>query len=239
MNLNLPTSLPLRHSAIVAVAFLASAAAPFSPAAAQTRGSEAREWEVPRTAFGHPDLQGNWTNATLTPFVRRAGQAPTLNLEEVARIESGQAATVAERAAPSDPDRPLPPEGGTDPICITSPTACYNEVYRDPGDRVAVVNGEPRSSLVTNPPDGRVPGLTRAGQRRAEESSAFASQFGEFDNPESRPLAERCIVSFGSSAGPPMLPNLLVQQQLHDRAERRLRDDLGGDGARRTNHPAR
>jgi len=125
---------------------------------------------------------------------------------EVAEIESGQAQLVEDRAAPSDPNRPLPP-GGDNPVCIDSGTTCYNEVYRDPGDKVAVVNGEPRSSLVTFPPDGRVPAFTPQALQTAARMREATRQFGEYDHPELRPLAERCIVSFGSSAGPPMLPN--------------------------------
>ena len=44
-----------------------------SPITAQERASSSEQWEVPRTVFGHPDLQGNWTNATLTPFERPSG----------------------------------------------------------------------------------------------------------------------------------------------------------------------
>ncbi len=69
------------------------------------------------------------------------------------------------------------------------------------------MNGEPRSSLVTNPPDGRVPELTPEWRQRIEGNASLRSKFGEYDHPELRPLAERCIVSFASSAGPPMRPN--------------------------------
>ncbi|WP_420632457.1 hypothetical protein [Candidatus Palauibacter sp.] len=164
------------------------------------------DWEPPLTPHGHPDLQGNWTNQTLTPFERPEGRGPVLTREEVAAIEGGQAETVAERTAPVDPDRALPP-GGDHRVCIDGATTCYDEFYREPGDRVAIVNGEPRSSLVTHPPDGRVPDLTPEARRRLEEAAETRSRFGEFDHPELRPLSERCIVSFGSSAGPPMLPN--------------------------------
>ncbi len=163
-------------------------------------------WQPPRTSWGHPDLQGNWSNATLTPLTRSAGQSAVLSAAEVERIESGQAALVEDRAAPSDPNRALPP-GGDNPVCIDSGTTCYNEVYRDPGERVAVVRGEPRASLVTRPADGRVPPFTPQAQRLIADLRRQSTQFGEYDHPELRPLAERCIVSFGSSAGPPMLPN--------------------------------
>ncbi len=207
MNANLSTLLPLRRYVIAAVVLLLCAAPLLFPAAAQAPASDTEAWEAPRTPYGHPDLQGNWTNATLTPFTRAADRAPILTWEEVVEIESGQAEIVAERSAASDPDRPPPPEGGTHPVCIDSPTSCYNEVYREPGERVAVVNGEPRSSLLTHPPDGRMPELTPEGRERVEERRAFRRQFGAYDNPENLPLASRCIVSFGSSAGPPMLPN--------------------------------
>lgn len=180
---------------------------PNTPAIAQEHGPFPLEWKVPMTVFGHPDLQGNWTNATLTPFERPPGWERALSWEEVTKIEQGQAELVARKAQASDPERSPPPEGGTHPVCIDSPTSCYNEFYREPGDRVAVINGEPRSSLVTNPADGRVPSLTARGRGRVEESRAVSRRFGAYDHPEVRPLAERCIVSFGSSAGPPMLPN--------------------------------
>lgn len=166
----------------------------------------ASDWDPPRTASGHPDLQGNWTNATLTPFERPAGQEAVLSPEQAEAVEQGQVDIVAERTAAVDVDRPLP-EGGDHPVCIDGATTCYDEFYREPGDRVAVVNGEFRSSLVTDPPDGRIPALTETARADLEARRAFRSQFAEYDHPELRPLAERCIVSFGSSAGPPMLPN--------------------------------
>jgi len=193
--------IPAKVSISLAVAALASGFASGS-VEAQSQGS----WEPPKTAWGHPDLQGNWTNATLTPIARPSGREAVLSAAEVREIEEGQAQLVEDRAAPSDPNRPLPP-GGDNPVCIDSGTTCYNEVYRDPGDRVAVVNGEPRSSLVTFPPDGRVPAFTPQALELAQQMREATRQFGQYDHPELRPLGERCIVSFGSNAGPPMLPN--------------------------------
>jgi hypothetical protein len=189
---------PFLLAALVCVAW-----ASFPVAAA----AQSSDWQAPKTAFGHPDLQGNWTNATLTPLVRRSGQPAVLSADEVARIESGAAEAVNDAInEPSDPDRPLPP-GGNNPVCIDSGTTCYNEVYRDPGDRVVVIHGEARSSILSHPADGRVPRLTPEAQSILAEARAFSSQFGQYDHPEVRPMAERCIVSFGSNAGPPMLPN--------------------------------
>ena len=170
------------------------------------------DWTVPRTAHGRPDLQGNWTNATMTPIQRPEGMAAVYSSEEVARMEGRYQEARAEGYVDSDPDREAPPEGGVftgDPRfdAASGGTGGYNLFYIDPGERVAVFNGEPRTSLVVDPPDGRVPGLSEEGRERLAARRAAARRFGAYDNPENRPLAERCIMSFGSNAGPPMLPN--------------------------------
>ena len=166
-----------------------------APAAAQAPAG----WVVPRTPDGHPDLQGNWSSATLTPLQRPEGADPVLSWEEVERLE-GRAAGRLERAGrPSDPDRPAPRAGRG--------VGGYNGVYFDAGDVVARVNGEPRSSLITHPANGRTPALTPEAQALRAERRESRSQFSQYDHPELRPLGERCLVSFGSNAGPPMLPN--------------------------------
>ena len=191
----------------LALCLAVAAVALYSPAAAQAPSSASGEWVVPRTPDGRPDLQGNWSNATLTPLQRPSGRGLILTAEQVASIEQRQEEVVFVTSQPSDPDRPPPPAGGTDPVCIDGPRSCYNTVYFDRGERVVIVNGEPRSSLITFPSDGLVPPLTPEGERRMAESREFTGQFGPYDHPEVRPLAERCIMSFGSSAGPPMVPN--------------------------------
>ena len=170
-----------------------------SAVAAQAPAGASGEWVVPRTPDGRPDLQGNWSSATLTPLQRPRDQGPVLTWEEV-EVREGRAARFFEVVSrPSDPDREAPRAGGN--------VGAYNGIYIDRGDRVAIVNGEPRSSLITHPADGRVPDRTPEGERRRAESEEFRDQFGTYDHPEVRPLAERCLVSFGSNAGPPMLPN--------------------------------
>ncbi|MGD8602422.1 MAG: hypothetical protein PVF19_13800, partial [Gemmatimonadota bacterium] len=169
-------------------------------------------WEVPRTPYGHPDLQGNWQNATITPIQRPQGQGRVLTPPQVADIEGGREEFVEEQVQASDPDREAPPSGGVlygDPLldAASGGTGGYNYFWIDAGNKVAVYNGEPRSSLITNPDNGRVPPMTPEGQQAARERMLAARQFGEFDNPENRPLSDRCIMSFGSNAGPPMLPN--------------------------------
>jgi hypothetical protein len=63
------------------------------------------------------------------------------------------------------------------------------------------------SSLITMPENGRLPPLTDEARQRRAKVQESRSQFGSYDHPELRPVAERCLVSFGSNAGPPMFPN--------------------------------
>ena len=171
-----------------------------STAAAQDRASEA-EWEVPRTPDGRPDLQGIWTNQSMTPTQRRGDQGPVYTPEEVTEIERGYADREASAAQASDPNRP-PPE----PKNTISVADSYNDVYFQRGNGVAVVYGEPRTSLITVPSNGRIPPRTPEARARRAESREARGQFGQYDHPELRPLAERCLTSYGSPAGPPMLP---------------------------------
>ena len=190
----------MRYSALL-VAFCVAIAllGPGSSVAAQAPANTSGDWVVPRTPDGRPDLQGNWSSATITPLQRPEGQDLVLSWEEV-EVREGRAAGFLDAVSrPSDPDRGAPRAGGG--------VGGYNGIYIDRGDKVAKVYGEPRSSLITHPADGRVPELTPAAQARRAERRESRSQFGQYDHPELRPLGERCIVSFGSNAGPPMLPN--------------------------------
>jgi len=183
-----------------------------SSAAAQAPPSDGQQWVMPRTPDGRPDLQGNWSNATITPLGRPSGVGPVLTPDEVAEIEGRREEYIEEFTATSDPDREAPAVGGvrTGDLrfdAASGGTGGYNYVYIDGGDRVAIYNGELRSSLVTNPADGRIPAVTSEARQRSAERRELNRQFGAFDNPENRPLSDRCLMSFGSNAGPPMLPN--------------------------------
>ena len=203
-------SRPASTLAFPLLALLATSSAPgLVPALVAQAGPDRAGWTVPRTPSGHPDLQGNWTNATLTPFQRAEGRAPVFTPEEVREIEA-----VGEDGCPASPGtvacgRSVVPEGADASVSNEAFLSGreYSEFYWDRGSRVAIVNGEPRSSLLTRPSNGRRPPLTDEAQRRIAERREFRSQFGPYDHPEVRPLAERCVVSFGMSVGPPMVPN--------------------------------
>jgi hypothetical protein len=171
--------------------------------------AHAATYKAPRNEFGQPDLQGNWTNATLTALERspKFGDRLEITEEEAAEIEGAAAQHVAENAKPTDPTHgieDLPKDCGYG----FSGTNCgYNNFWVDRGNQVIRINGKPRSSIITHPANGRIPPmLPEARQRLMAKNAAFRKGAGPMDGPEIRSLGERCLMSFGSSAGPPMLP---------------------------------
>jgi hypothetical protein len=191
-----------------AFALAVAAVATLTPTSAQAPKAIAKPWTMPRMPDGKPDLQGNWSNATLTPLERPGDNTPgVMSKEEVSRLENGFAARVDRLAQSSDPNRPAPPKGGDGSVGAAGNVGGYNNFWIDPGDRVAVVNGEYRTSLIVDPPNGKVPAQTPEARKRAQDRLAGMKGRGQYDHPEFRPLAERCLMSFGSNAGPPMLPN--------------------------------
>ncbi len=138
---------------------------------AQVRASGTQSWEVPRTPDGHPNLQGNWTNVTLTPFQRREGRGPVFTWEEVAEIENVTDECPANPGTVVCGRREL--QGQSNEARLTGQE--YNEVYWDRGSRIAIVNGEPRTSLVTRPSNGRRPSLTPEARERIQEAREFRS----------------------------------------------------------------
>jgi len=159
-------------------AWVAVAALALLPEVTLGQGSPAR------TPWGDPDLEGIWTNATLTPLQRppELASTPFFTAEEAARFERA-------RLEQTNADRPLPP----------GQVGAYNDAFFERGTRIVRSR---RTSLIVDPPDGRIPSLTPAAQnhvdaRQRREAASPA------DGPEDRWLTERCIL-FGASV--PMLP---------------------------------
>jgi len=160
-----------------------------SSSTAKAKPAATKTWTPPRTADGHPDLQGIWSNAILTPLERPAELAgkPILTEQEAAAYEK----QMVER---NNVDRRN--DVGTE----NDVARAYNDAWYDRGSKVVKTR---RTSLIVDPPDGRIPPLTPEAQKRAAER-AEARRLHPADGPEDRALNERCILT--ATTGPPMLP---------------------------------
>jgi hypothetical protein len=174
-------------------------------AAASAGAASAAAYKAPLNSYGQPDLEGTWTNATLTVLERpkEYGNRKVMTDEEVKKVEGEDAKLVSDGNKPTDPKvktTDLPHECGRG----FSGAGCgYNSAWIDPGSTVMRVNGEPRSSFITDPPDGHFP-PTKPGV--VVPNMYVRAHYGE--NPENQTVGERCLTSFGYSAGPVMLPLL-------------------------------
>ena len=199
------------------------------PVVAQARKPAAKTWTAPKTADGHPDLQGTYDVATMTPLERPAGiDRLVLTREEAAAMEKYEYERQVKNDAPISGDRAAPPVGG-EKVAPKSflefleqagggPVGGYNSFWLAGGMTVITVDGQKRSSIVVDPPNGKIPPMKPEARKRnaaflagaaspdAAEGAA-ASPPGAFDGPEVRPLAERCLLGFLSTSGPPALPN--------------------------------
>jgi hypothetical protein len=155
----------------------------------------AQGYKAPRNAFGQPDFSGVWTNASVTQLERPPQfKSLVITADQAKTLEQGYVRMRAADSGPTDPKAP-PPASGQDP-------GGYNTFWIDPGTKVGSVKGELRASWIVEPADGRLP--YSAEGRRLFMAEVTKIQ-GNFDGPEVRQVAERCLMGFGSTAGPPML----------------------------------
>jgi hypothetical protein len=202
------------------------------PPAGQNAGATtnaAAKSSLPRTPDGHPDLQGTYDLATMTPLERWPGDPPSLTKERAAALVKAESERRDRANAPSAGNRSAPPVGGD-----TSPPKSffealekagggavggYNNFWLNQGSTYTEVGGEIRTSILVDPADGHVPPYTEAARKRIaaaranpastalERQDGTAQPPGAHDHPEQRPLSERCLMGFGSTAGPPALPD--------------------------------
>jgi hypothetical protein len=142
-----------------------------------------------KTTDGQPDLQGIWTNVTVTPIERPA------ELKDKAFFTAAEAAAFEKQVVErNNADRR---DGGPE----ADVGRAYNDAWYDRGTKFVK---SLRTSLVVDPPDGRVPALLPDAQKRQQDRLA-ENRGHQFDGPENRSLAERCLI--WPTLGPPMLPS--------------------------------
>ena len=158
-----------------------------------------------------PDLEGIWTNASRTTLTRPRGIEELVVSPEVAdqivanmAIAGISAENIA--AGPSiDPETGAPPSGSYD-----FGLRGYNLFWTDPGSSLALVKGEFRTSYVVDPPNGQIPRLDEpmVELQRPNYGSRYLTGVGGNEGPEALPIAERCLIGFGNTAGPGMMGTL-------------------------------
>lgn len=169
-------------------------------------GSAAAQYEPPRTQIGKPDLQGYWSNASLTKMERDPNYAqfglvfPTTLVPELT-LEHPQ---VIRQATDDNQIWKELPDGSD----LASGRG-YNAFWVDPGSSFALVKNEFRTSMVTHPENGLIPyteeGLQLRRENRAKYSGVLSDQVTMgTDGPEGRALGERCLIGMGSTGGPPI-----------------------------------
>ena len=177
--------------------FAMAVAAPLSAqSASQPKRASAKA--IPRAPDGHPSLEGVWTNATITPLERPAEFAGKATLSD-AEAKAYEKKDLSSNTLDSDVDSGFNRATGGPGV------GAYNNLFVDRGSELARVDGVKRTSLIVDPPDGKIPLITEAARQR---SAGLVRGFNRYDSVKDRPLAERCIIGFGSTSGPPMMPVL-------------------------------
>jgi hypothetical protein len=159
-----------------------------SPLFAQ--GQAEKPKSIPRLADGKPDMQGYWTNQTFTPLERPA------QFKDKTYFTAEEAEAFAKRALEDVKDVPRGDQVKSDADIHYDDGIWLLEGYK----KGAML----RTSIITDPADGRMPPLSAEGQKRAQARAEARKRVGPFDSAQARGLSERCI--YWAHEGPPVLP---------------------------------
>lgn len=169
----------------------------------------AENYAPPKTAFGVPDVQGVWNYKTRTGLERADVYEGELEVDEATMLDKMVStpdfiafleATGAEAPGPEN-------VGG------------YNGFWITPGDALAQMNGKYRTSLIVDPPDGKIPWREDGQAVRQSQREELPMGMAQSDGPEGRTLSDRCLISFASTA--PFMSSLynnhmqIVQSSTH------------------------
>ena len=173
---------------------LAIAAALLNVSLAAQAAEGSAGWQIPRTEYGHPNLQGSWTNTTLTPIERpvELGEQKAYTEAEALTLENAARDFERQKAEPLDADRAPPPVGGA-----IGQEADIN--FSDVFTNVLKVRGEYRTSMIVDPANGRFP-FREDGRKQDIYAKWTAQGLGPSDGPEARTPGDRCL----SRGMPPM-----------------------------------
>ncbi|MDD9890874.1 MAG: hypothetical protein OXU66_16040 [Gammaproteobacteria bacterium] len=157
-----------------------------------------------------PQLSGIWSNASRTSLTRPRGLELVVSAEEAQEIVANMSIAGISRenieAGPAiDPETGAPPVGAQD-----FGLRGYNLFWTDPGSTLARVRGEYRTSYIIDPPSGQIPRLDEPTYdlNRPQFGARYLTGVADASGPEAIPIAERCLIGFGNTAGPGMMGTL-------------------------------
>ena len=174
---------------------------------AAAAADKAAAYKAPRNSLGQPDLEGSWSNASITLETRPKGVSALVYSEaDVKKLEDRERYEEQVGNANTPIDAPINAPTGIELrasfAAAGGASGGYNRGFLDPGSAVMRVHGQPRSSVLTTP-DGQVPPYKAGVHPEVKIDYGEDGPGGNSDNPENRTMGDRCILNNRV----PMLPN--------------------------------